>query len=196
MSYGKWFHPMDCEPGVGISGVDTGRPYFTWVLYVTKNILSTNTINKFLSRKFPLNPFIFICMHYRALVSVACTCGHQRAPCVHLRAFACTCGHLRALAGISVHQRAPRVQSRALSVQWRARDTCVTRTLSRMTSVSTVSRCPAGRRFISIFQHDIIGLLYAILHNTGSRGVACVMNWLERRGTSVKFTRFAIAAKT
>ena len=169
MSYGKWFHPMDCEPGVGISGVDTGRPYFTWVLHVIENILSTNTINKFLCRECPLNPFIFICVHYRALISVAC---------------------------ISVHQRAPRVQSRALSVQWRARDTCVTRTLSRMTSVSTVSRCPAGRRFISIFQHDIIGLLYAILHNTGSRGVACVMNWLERRGTSVKFTRFAIAAKT
>ena len=94
MSYGKWFHPIDCEPGVGISGVDTGRPYFTWVLYVTENILSTNTINKFLSRKFPLNPFIFICMHYRALVSVACTCGHQRAPCVHLRALACTSVHL------------------------------------------------------------------------------------------------------
>ena len=120
-------------------------------LYVTENILATNTINKFLCRKCPLNPFIFICMHYRALVSVACTCVHQRAPCVHLRAFACTCGHLRALAGISVHQRAPRVQSRALSVQWRARDTCVTRTLSRMTSVSTVSRCPAGRRLFQFF---------------------------------------------
>ena len=183
MSYGKWFHPIDCEPGVGISGVDTGRPYFTWVLYVTENILSTNTINKFLSRKFPLNPFIFICMHYRALVSVACTCGHQRAPCVHLRALACTSVHL-ACSRVHLACSGARV-----TLAWHVH--CLEWLL--------FPQFPDVRLVVDLFHfflQDTIELLYAILHNTGSRGVACVINWLERRGTSVKFTRFDIAAKT